>query len=434
MLRLVRLQAEGSTFDPVSTVRAALQDLDDPERVDAVLGALAAAGVVRVAKGESDEMDRVALRSPELMTGWPALKGWLDERLKFRALVAAWDRSGRPASALATGDQLEEARRYHDRNPLERDLVNRSAYQQARQLEQAAIDRRQKWVWRGLALVAVLGWVVAGIGWIRAIQEGKRAAEEQEKRLKQEQAEREAIELDTAASSASTLAIASLLMSEHSDAVHAAKKVLIIQTLRQVLFAPNESAAKAAAANWRRLEAQLKHDPKNPEFFNGFLLETHKAQIEQITSGPPLDKSDIKDLRARIKALQQITLYLNRWINIADTQEALGIIRPVIMQEAIRVAARIKQAAEAGHRLSEVRPYQLAFWRLWSSSLVLITNKDELPENADQDEFPRFAVTFANALRSWEDAGGEVASPRVIESLDQGLKQLQAERDRHNPR
>src|SRR5205823_4286517 len=104
------LPADGLKFDPVPAVRATMYDLDTPERVDAVLNALAAAGIVRVTKAESPELDRVALRFPELTTTWGAYKDWLVHRRRFRDAVKTWAREGRPAAALATGDQLDEAR------------------------------------------------------------------------------------------------------------------------------------------------------------------------------------------------------------------------------------------------------------------------------------------------------------------------------------
>lgn len=166
VLRLVRLQADGPRADTVPTVRSALQDLDDdPDAVNTVLAGLAAAGVVRVTKGDDDAMDRVALRAPELIDQWDTLSGWLTGRRDFRESVAAWARAGKPEALLAAGDALDDARRYHDRNLAERQYVIASAYHQARLLEKGKTDRRAKWVFAvaavvfaGVALAATFLW------------------------------------------------------------------------------------------------------------------------------------------------------------------------------------------------------------------------------------------------------------------------------------
>ena len=67
VLRLTRLQADGTRFEAVPTVRAALLDLHDPEPVTTVLEQLATAGVIRVTRGETVELDRMALRSSDLL-------------------------------------------------------------------------------------------------------------------------------------------------------------------------------------------------------------------------------------------------------------------------------------------------------------------------------------------------------------------------------
>src|SRR5262249_39917518 len=131
LLRLIRLPADKTAFDAVPTVRGALYDLDAAEPVNAVIAGLVAAGVVRVTKAESEELDRVALRSPDLLGNWPTLQGWCEERRLFRSHVGEWESSGRPADALVSLDELDEARQYHDRNKVERDFVNASADRQA---------------------------------------------------------------------------------------------------------------------------------------------------------------------------------------------------------------------------------------------------------------------------------------------------------------
>lgn len=159
LLRLVRLPADKQTFDNVPTVRGSLYDLDTEESINALIDQLATAGVVRVTKGDSNEMDRVALRSPELLKRWPELRKCCDARTQFRARVAAWDSSGRPKDDLLTGAELDEAREYHDRNLPERDFINASVDHQALALRQAADDRRKKRLFIALTVFAILGWI-----------------------------------------------------------------------------------------------------------------------------------------------------------------------------------------------------------------------------------------------------------------------------------
>jgi hypothetical protein len=141
LLRLTRLQAEGQQFALVSTVRAALHDLDIPENVDTVLDGLTTAGVIRIAKAEDPSIDRIALRSLELLDTWPALKSILKVRLQLRHEATNWAASQKPITMLATADRLEQIRQYHDHNGVERAFAHAGMERQARILEQAASDR-----------------------------------------------------------------------------------------------------------------------------------------------------------------------------------------------------------------------------------------------------------------------------------------------------
>src|SRR5262249_34913250 len=108
-LRLVRLAADGKSFELVPATRASLYDLDtSPARVDEVISKLAALGVVRVSRGNSPETDQLTLRSPTLREDWASLRGWLADRSRFRDQVESWDRGGRLDENLLTGDDLDE--------------------------------------------------------------------------------------------------------------------------------------------------------------------------------------------------------------------------------------------------------------------------------------------------------------------------------------
>jgi tetratricopeptide (TPR) repeat protein len=189
MLKLVRLRSDVTTFDPIPTVRAALYTLDTPENVDAAIAGLVAAGVVRVRPGETPEMDRVALRSPDLITEWKTFAGWLRERVQFREHVNKWDQARRQANQLFEGDHLREVRTYHDRNRLERQFTDRSRDRERRRNEW---NRVLKWVFLGLALAILCGWITALFYYHAASAEREVASDAREARIKAEAALQEA--------------------------------------------------------------------------------------------------------------------------------------------------------------------------------------------------------------------------------------------------
>jgi hypothetical protein len=160
MLRLVRLSRDGKGFEPVPAARAALYDVGSSEaRVSDLVDQLAGLGVVRVTSGPTADADQVTLRSPTLMSEWPAFAGWLKDRQAFREAVTRWEQAGRPADALLAGQELEEVRIYHDRNDLERAFIEQSRYRELRKNER---NRLLAWLFGALAVFAAVGWVVAG--------------------------------------------------------------------------------------------------------------------------------------------------------------------------------------------------------------------------------------------------------------------------------
>src|SRR5262249_21510054 len=106
------------------------------------------------------DADQVTLRSPTLISEWPAFAGWLKRRREFREAVTRWDQTGRPADALLAGQDLEEVRTYHDRNDLERAFIEQSRYRELRKSER---NQLLAWLFGGLTLLAAGGWV--GVRW-----------------------------------------------------------------------------------------------------------------------------------------------------------------------------------------------------------------------------------------------------------------------------
>ncbi len=159
LLRLARLGADGRTFEPVSTTKAALYDVfSSNESVDRAVSGLAKIGVIHITKGETPEAERVHLRSKELLTSWPTYKKWLDARRAFREMAEQWNREGRPADRLLKWEDMEEARTYQNRNEAEQRFIEECRYEDRRKNER---NRFWKLVFGVLAIAALLGLVVS---------------------------------------------------------------------------------------------------------------------------------------------------------------------------------------------------------------------------------------------------------------------------------
>jgi hypothetical protein len=246
----------------------------------------------------------------------------------------------------------------------------------------------------------------------------KMMSSEQEK--KRAKIESEMIALDATAQGISTHAISSLLLSENPRAVHAAKKLLVVQTLRQTLFARNHGAFNPARQNWDHLAEQLtQHDPNpiNQRWFEVFIYETraseagngYSEEIAQIVSGPPLDTISDGELRPKVQALRTVSGFLRTWIIKPETSTALDTVRPLVMDEAARVAEGIKSASKRGESLEATKLYRLAFWQLYSSGLVIVADEEMKIESA--------SMKFAEALWAWEEVGQGSVSRSIKESL-----------------
>jgi hypothetical protein len=453
LLRLVRMPEEGVVFTSVPISQADLLSRGDPAQVQHVLDSLKQAGVLVCMEGTAPADKKVRLKYDALMRRWPRLADWLEKRRLFRDAALFWETHNREPGALFVGRLLDEALGYWDLNDLEEQFIaacqdesrrlaadKQRAYERELKLTKARASARY---WRTLVLVVGVFLIISLVLTVWAITERLQAAKankvtlnaliekhksdlravaSEQARLAKE-TEQEGIEMDAAARSMSNLAVALLLMSEQQGPVHAAKKLLIVQTLRQVLFARNENVAEASRKNWQELEEQLaEHDPVKRQWFHEFLREgEYSAKIKLIISGPPIS-GRVRENRGRIDALREVTQELKQYINdpdIPDTQKALAIIRPLVVGQAVRIAERIKGAAEAGDPLSKVEPYQLAFWRLSSGGLVIVADAD-LEKSANQ---------FAMALQKWEDGGG-TASADAIAAIRRGLESLQAENAR----
>jgi hypothetical protein len=320
LLRLVRLLKDGVKFDPVPTVRATLYDLDAPERVDAVVDGLAASGIVRVTRSPSPELDRIALRFPGLTTTWPTYVDMLADRKRFRDAVLAWDRAGRPTSALATGAQLEEARSYFDRDNLEREFLEQSRLWEWRE---NARNRILKYVFGGLALAALVGWIAAGINYHRAKRDQQTLREKQQ----------------------------------------LSNTRLFVRGLGELATARTLPEQKIAKKRWHTLLQQFENDPQAAALLALNLSELQESACCQ--DGPVhLSTGEI----AEIRRLRNPILGLGNDL-LAKTFESMRSVSFAM------VTLSAKQAVEelkAGKLYSEVEPYAREFWTQYWGEMLLV--------------------------------------------------------------
>jgi hypothetical protein len=334
LLRLVRLPPFGDKqgFESVPTVRAALADLDAPEKVNAAVAGLSSAGVIRVTPGETEEMDRLALRAPELKNEWPALKRWCDERLEFRRRVNRWKENGRPESELADGDALDEARQYHDRNGSEREYVNASAYLQARRLEQAVEDRRAKFLWRGLALAAAIGWIAAGVFLYFVIRQRDQVSSEKK----------------------------SLSLKHQLTNLR-----LFVRALGELAAAdtdpPTDPHKEIAVARWNSLWEQLKN--KDDEQFKGLDLEALRIHAQSTDRRHKLTGREIDKIRSlRNPILEDEQLYQDSILPMREV--AFGMVR--------LSSGKCAEILAAGKPFSEAAAYVKEFWTQYWGEMLLV--------------------------------------------------------------
>lgn len=366
VLRLVRLQAAGDRFEAVPTVRAALADLDDPERVTKAIDDLAADGVIRVTKGETPDLDRVALRSPDLLTRWPSLVGWRAHRVKLRTAVREWAAAGKPAERLAAGDDLEDARRYHDRNNEERDYVTASAYRQARQVEQAEHYRRRMWVAIGAAgiLLGGLGLIIWFGSWALIAEVAKRKAEtEKGEEEKQRTADVQARQ------DLSTLR-------------------LLVRGQAEVVTARTEPELEIAEERWRALvhtiPAGSELGRSAPDLLSGAKSTREVNQQPPDDRRPKTDEKKVHDARNSLAKRQVV-------------RDALVGVREVAFEMSLKSAREAHRQIDESKRFGEAMAYVHEFRAQYWGEMLLV----------EGDKVRAAMIRFGRALDKIERVGLE---------------------------
>jgi hypothetical protein len=321
-----------------------------------------------------------------------------------RHIRKVWDRD----SALLKGEELEEVRSYLDRNDAERQFIEASRYREMmghRRTRALAVG------FATLGLVALIGWIVA----IRNMREAKQLSDTNEKIGRRMQIQRDALVMQTIAESNSNQVISLLLMSEKQGLAHAAKKLLIIQTLGHVLFTPDSDEVSRTAEQWRHLEQELiKPDAPEGKWFKDNLQGTYAPDIARIISGRPPTRHSVVDLRRISSALRK---YI---VGRRESDAALENIRSFVFDQLIQVTERIVEATKS-HPVQDIQAFRNLYWRLYTCEVVLL--QDAPPDEGEKSENPLRLATeqFAEALWMWEESSDGWASPTVIADLKAAL-------------
>ncbi|MBS0207001.1 MAG: hypothetical protein JSS49_29345 [Planctomycetes bacterium] len=371
MLHLLRLSADKPEFDVVPTIRGALYDLDAVELVDQTIEGLVRAGVARVTRGETKEMDRVALRTPDLILRWATLKKWCDERREFRHRVEQWNAAGRPDADLASDAALDEARQYHDRNKLERDFVNASADQQARNLKQAAVDRRAKVAWSILALLALAGWFFTAVN----IDASRRNASRAEKNSviasdNARKAENNAREAKTNAAEARKNAIeakkAQKEAEDRKEELERRRQLTdlrrLVRALAEVVTASDVDQHVLALQKWDKLVDEI---GREEPFHSSLDFDSLRKTVTDPTTAN-LSPSDLN----RIRTLR------NKLIEGSDLDDSIKLGREQSFA-LVEVSVRgIYDTLQQGKPVSEAEPFIREFWTQYWGEMLLFEGGD----------------------------------------------------------
>jgi len=431
LMRLVRMPESGRVPEvkPVALTELGLAPAD---AIDRLLRELERVGAVTVSRADPPASAVVALGSDALTREWPAFADWVKKRVEFRGAVRYWhehkDVAGKE-EALIRGELLRDAEQYHDLNTIERAFLAASRVRDSRA---TAYQRFWKRVFASLAAAAVMLAITAVMLAIatvysqeqvadtklKAEQQHRSATEEAAKKQVKfeaekaalEQAKREAVQAKGEFESTMTFALAKLVMSENFHAVHAAKKILMIQTLGQVLFADGPDAARAVRRNWHELREMLIRD----RVWFKQLLEDAKwePRIKEVTTADApshTTKQSLLDLSRKVREDMQLDEPTSVYLPY------LNLMKPIWFGQAQQSTALVVQAAEAGRPLETARVLVNLFRRLYCGEMVLI----------EGSRVAGAMVAFEEAVREWEKAGADKpASDDVKAALGKAAERL----------
>src|SRR5262249_20571236 len=233
--------------------------------------------------------------------------------------VAEWDRAGQPAAALATGDRLEEARSYFDRDSLEREFLEQARRQEWRTSER---NRILKWVFGVLALVALIAGGVVGVS--------------------------------------------SYLVWRANDALSKKQQFtdlrLIVRGVGELLSARTAPQQGIARERWDALLGQFDDDKDAAELMEQ-LDVNELARCAECQDGPGgLSGADI----ARIRSMR------NRIIKNSTLDPTLRVMRGVSFAMVRLSATQAVKRLKEGKAYKEVEPYAREFWTQYWGEMLLV--------------------------------------------------------------
>jgi hypothetical protein len=381
MLRLVRLSGQGEAFEPVSATRASLEELDpSPAAVEKLVAGLAARGIIRVTPGNTPETDLVSVRG-NVMEQWQAFRRWQGERLRFRASVIEWDRSGQSKEALVREESLEEGRGYNDRNPLERKFIELSRREE---IWRTRRDQERGMRYRLAAVVLGVGALMTGLmayQWYRnamlAGQETERA-KEASVRAEQESARAEQGFM--------------ILQDKHKLTTRFEVARALTEIARTLAGVGTGSVAERKIA-FQRLDALRELLSDDPEV-KRLLADDRLAGLRARTEAE--SEEDIRMLESLTLGLattlkEQIVRAAEKDYEKGEVNRALTQERAVLFRSVRFCAEQIAQIAQDSNAsYHDADPYLKEFWGLYWGEMGVV----------EKDQVRGAMIDFGNTLKA----------------------------------
>ncbi|MFL5341424.1 MAG: hypothetical protein ACJ8F7_14865 [Gemmataceae bacterium] len=432
LLRLVRLRPADPGFDPAPASRASLRDLPgaDAATVDRLVNELAAAGVVRVTPGPTNEADLVALRPAVLKLDWPPLREAQESRRQFRARAAESARSTAASGAvsrcwLATTDFLavlgrgigrvswgvgklfgvrpeperlsaeeqDDAEEFNDLNENEVRFLRASRGLQRKLTE---INRTLVWLMIVAVVFVLAGWSTAA--YQRHVAEGHRREAEQN-------ADRAHVQEHNAESQA-RIAEARLKLSSLR---------LVVRAWSEVITARTPEDQRIAQTRWESLTAQktLTESLGKEVSLPNLRAAAGNFQMAQ-NAAPSRATPDSVQLREDVKKVR------NELVRQPETRQALREARTVAFALVRKSVENIKSELDGKRSYTKVEPFAREFWAQYWGEMLLV----------ERQAVEEAMIEYGNVLKSLQGPSPpkpEILSKALAEPAKQLLAAIQAE-------
>ena len=162
LLRMVRPSGIAEVVS--NRVKRSSLSFEAQYRIDEVLAALHAAGLVRITQGDKTGDDQIEVAHEALVRNWPLLVDWVEkdrvsmrQRLQLTAYAENWLEHGKDPGALLAGKLLREALNYdpEELNDLEREFMQASAEaEEAQEREKREAQEREQELLQARAMAA----------------------------------------------------------------------------------------------------------------------------------------------------------------------------------------------------------------------------------------------------------------------------------------